>query len=379
MARPHRTPRRPPGQAGLARPARKRWTPARRTATTRRQRSRRRCAQLDRLATSRIASGRRRSSPSSSSSRGSTPPARTGRSTRSWRRSTRRAARSRRSRSRRPRSSATTSCGGSTSERRARARSASSTARTTRTCWSSASTTSSRGRSGRRATTRSTPSSRCWPRNGTTIVKFFLSIDRDEQRERFQARYDDPTKRWKFSLGDLEERKLLGRLPGRVRRGAVEDVDGGGAVVRHPGQPQVVPEPGGRDDPGRHDRRPQAGLPAGAGPPATWSSSRPPATISGPCRPRTGSRRRRARCPGRARDVTTLPPVRMALSIVFCWALASSRWAFSCALRSRSAARSGGRHLLRLAVDLALLLGRRHRVHPGRGRRRHAGPHRGLG
>ena len=44
--------------------------------------------------------------------------------------------------------------------------------------------------------------------NGTTIVKFFLSIDRDEQRERFQARYDDPTKRWKFSMGDLEERKL---------------------------------------------------------------------------------------------------------------------------------------------------------------------------
>ena len=43
--------------------------------------------------------------------------------------------------------------------------------------------------------------------NGTTIVKFFLSIDRDEQRERFQARYDDPTRRWKFSMGDLEERK----------------------------------------------------------------------------------------------------------------------------------------------------------------------------
>ncbi len=43
--------------------------------------------------------------------------------------------------------------------------------------------------------------------NGTTIVKFFLSIDREEQRARFQARYDDPTKRWKFSMGDLEERK----------------------------------------------------------------------------------------------------------------------------------------------------------------------------
>lgn len=43
--------------------------------------------------------------------------------------------------------------------------------------------------------------------NGTTIVKCFLSIDRDEQRQRFQERFDDPTKRWKFSMGDLEERK----------------------------------------------------------------------------------------------------------------------------------------------------------------------------
>ena len=44
--------------------------------------------------------------------------------------------------------------------------------------------------------------------NGTTIVKFFLSIDKDEQRARFQARLDDPTKRWKFSMGDIAERKL---------------------------------------------------------------------------------------------------------------------------------------------------------------------------
>jgi PPK2 family polyphosphate:nucleotide phosphotransferase len=43
--------------------------------------------------------------------------------------------------------------------------------------------------------------------NGTTIFKFFLSIDKAEQRNRFQARYDDPTKRWKFSMGDLDERK----------------------------------------------------------------------------------------------------------------------------------------------------------------------------
>src|SRR3954469_15557183 len=42
---------------------------------------------------------------------------------------------------------------------------------------------------------------------GTTVVKFFLYIDKDEQRQRFQERYDDPKKRWKFSLGDTEERK----------------------------------------------------------------------------------------------------------------------------------------------------------------------------
>jgi PPK2 family polyphosphate:nucleotide phosphotransferase len=44
--------------------------------------------------------------------------------------------------------------------------------------------------------------------NGTTIVKFFLHISKDEQKERLQARLDDPTKHWKFSLGDLGERKL---------------------------------------------------------------------------------------------------------------------------------------------------------------------------
>ena len=46
---------------------------------------------------------------------------------------------------------------------------------------------------------------------GTTIVKFFLCIDRDEQRQRLEERRDDPTKRWKFSAGDLAERKLWDR------------------------------------------------------------------------------------------------------------------------------------------------------------------------
>lgn len=44
--------------------------------------------------------------------------------------------------------------------------------------------------------------------NGTTILKFFLHISKDEQKERLEARIQDPEKRWKFNSGDLEERKL---------------------------------------------------------------------------------------------------------------------------------------------------------------------------
>ena len=44
--------------------------------------------------------------------------------------------------------------------------------------------------------------------SGTTILKFFLYVDPDEQKARFQARLDDPDKQWKFRLGDLAERKL---------------------------------------------------------------------------------------------------------------------------------------------------------------------------
>ena len=42
---------------------------------------------------------------------------------------------------------------------------------------------------------------------GTTIVKVFLNVSRDEQRLRFQERLDDPAKRWKFRTGDLEVRE----------------------------------------------------------------------------------------------------------------------------------------------------------------------------
>jgi PPK2 family polyphosphate:nucleotide phosphotransferase len=53
---------------------------------------------------------------------------------------------------------------------------------------------------------------RCFERllvdEGTQVVKVFLNVSRDEQRRRLQERLDDPEKRWKFRLGDLDDRRL---------------------------------------------------------------------------------------------------------------------------------------------------------------------------
>ncbi|MCK1711094.1 MULTISPECIES: polyphosphate kinase 2 family protein [unclassified Bradyrhizobium] len=48
-------------------------------------------------------------------------------------------------------------------------------------------------------------------RNGTAVLKFFLNLSKEEQRERFLGRLEDPSKQWKFSLGDIKERALWPR------------------------------------------------------------------------------------------------------------------------------------------------------------------------
>jgi PPK2 family polyphosphate:nucleotide phosphotransferase len=45
-------------------------------------------------------------------------------------------------------------------------------------------------------------------RNGTVVLKFFLNVSKQEQRERFLERLEQPSKNWKFSMGDVAERKL---------------------------------------------------------------------------------------------------------------------------------------------------------------------------
>jgi PPK2 family polyphosphate:nucleotide phosphotransferase len=65
-------------------------------------------------------------------------------------------------------------------------------------------------------------------RNGTIVLKFFLHVSKEEQRERFLARLEDPTKNWKFSLGDIDDRRLWDRY-----MAAYED------MIRHTAAPHA--------------------------------------------------------------------------------------------------------------------------------------------
>src|SRR6202040_69751 len=48
-------------------------------------------------------------------------------------------------------------------------------------------------------------------RNGIVLVKFHLRISKAEQKRRLIERLSDPSKRWKFSMNDVAERRLWGR------------------------------------------------------------------------------------------------------------------------------------------------------------------------
>jgi PPK2 family polyphosphate:nucleotide phosphotransferase len=48
-------------------------------------------------------------------------------------------------------------------------------------------------------------------RNGTMVLKFFLNVSKEEQRERFLDRLDEPAKNWKFSMADISERGHWGK------------------------------------------------------------------------------------------------------------------------------------------------------------------------
>ena len=68
--------------------------------------------------------------------------------------------------------------------------------------------------------------------DGVHIVKVFLHISKEEQQERLLARLDDPTKHWKYNPARRRRARVLGRLPGRLRRRAGAVQHRRGALVR---------------------------------------------------------------------------------------------------------------------------------------------------
>jgi PPK2 family polyphosphate:nucleotide phosphotransferase len=65
-------------------------------------------------------------------------------------------------------------------------------------------------------------------RNGIMVLKFHLRISKEEQKRRFLERLDTPSKRWKFSMDDVADRKLWGRY-----MDAYED------MIRHTSTPEA--------------------------------------------------------------------------------------------------------------------------------------------
>jgi polyphosphate kinase 2 (PPK2 family) len=65
-------------------------------------------------------------------------------------------------------------------------------------------------------------------RNGTVILKFFLNVSKQEQRERFLDRLEQPSKNWKFSMNDITERARWSRY-----QAVYQD------IVRHTSSPQA--------------------------------------------------------------------------------------------------------------------------------------------
>ena len=65
-------------------------------------------------------------------------------------------------------------------------------------------------------------------RNGTLILKFFLHVSKDEQKRRFLERIEEPSKNWKFAMGDVEERKHWDKY-----MDAYED------MIRHTSRPEA--------------------------------------------------------------------------------------------------------------------------------------------
>ena len=176
----------------------------------------------------------------------------------------------------------------------------SSTAATTRTCSSSGSTGSCPRRSGAAATARSTSSSGSSPRKARRSSSSSCTSTATSSASGSRRAWTTPT-----SAGSSRRRPPGARawddyidgVPGLPRA----DLDRLGAVVSHPGQPQVVPQPRRRAYAGRDARAPRPAVPAGRGGPRRRRRrvARPPPALALAAAARRACRRRLAAGPDR--------------------------------------------------------------------------------
>ena len=91
-------------------------------------------------------------------------------------------------------------------------------------------------------------------RNGTLVLKFFLNVSKEEQRQRFLERLEEPAKWWKFSMGDVAERGLWDKYQAAWQDAIRNTSTRACAVACGARRPQMVRA-------GRHqlDHRPGAG------------------------------------------------------------------------------------------------------------------------
>jgi polyphosphate kinase 2 (PPK2 family) len=97
---------------------------------------------------------------------------------------------------------------------------------------------------------------------GTTIVKIFLHISKEEQKKRLEARLENPVKHWKFNPDDLADRARWDDF-----MTAYEDVIGKTSTefapwYRRAGGPQMVPQPLRRPHHARHLKKLNMEFPA---------------------------------------------------------------------------------------------------------------------
>ena len=86
---------------------------------------------------------------------------------------------------------------------------------------------------------------------GTTMIKFFLHISREEQGRRLRERLDQPDKRWKLSRSDFTERRNWDDYQVAYAEVLDQDVHRDRALVRDSLRAQVVPQLGREPDPRR--------------------------------------------------------------------------------------------------------------------------------